>query len=315
MDNKNFQQVRRIPGFHLGLYSFTLCVIVLLMIFPVAMHAQHMDQRYKVAVVDLMILKRQKAGAFQLAREIGADGVEVDMGGLGNRPTFDNQLLKDSVRNQFLELAEKYNLEIPSLAMTGYYAQSFCERTEYLQSIRDCIETMKRMNVKVAFLPLGIQCDLSKRPDLRDSVVNRLKTAGKLAEAAGVVIGIETALDAKSELQLLKDVGSGAIKSYFNFSNALKNNRDLHKELKTLGSKYIVQIHCTDDDGVWLQDNTRLDMYKVKKTLDEMKWSGWLVIERSRDAKDPTNVRKNFTANTTFVKSVFQSPLTAVKAN
>jgi hypothetical protein len=45
-----------------------------------------------------MILKRQKAGAFQLAREIGADGVEVDMGGLGNRPTFDNQLLKDSVR-------------------------------------------------------------------------------------------------------------------------------------------------------------------------------------------------------------------------
>jgi hypothetical protein len=56
-------------------------------------------------------------------------------------------------------------------------------------------------------------------------------------------------------------------------------------------------------------------MYKVKKTLDEMKWSGWLVIERSRDAKDPTNVRKNFTANTTFVKSVFQSPLTAVKAN
>jgi hypothetical protein len=68
--------------------------------------------------------------------------------------------------------------------MTGYYAQSFCERTEYLQSIRDCIETMKLMHVKVAFLPLGIQCDLSKRPDLRDSVVNRLKTAAKLAESS-----------------------------------------------------------------------------------------------------------------------------------
>ena len=80
-------------------------------------------QRYKVAVVDLMILKRQKLGAFQLTKEIGADGVEVDMGGLGNRPTFDNQLLNDSVRKQFLNKAKELNLEIPSLAMSGYYAQ------------------------------------------------------------------------------------------------------------------------------------------------------------------------------------------------
>ena len=131
--------------------------------------------------------------------------------------------------------------------------------------------------------------------------------AGALAEAAGVVIGIETALDAKNEKKLLKAIGSPAVKSYFNFSNALKNGRDLYRELKRLGKKYIVQIHCTDDDGVWLENNTRLDMKKVKKTLDRMRWSGWLVIERSRDAKEPTNVRKNFTANTKYVKSIFQN--------
>src|SRR5690349_20242694 len=64
-------------------------------------------QRYKVAVIDLMILKRQKLGAFQLAKEIGADGVEVDMGGLGKRPTFDNKLLTDSIRTQFLNKAKE----------------------------------------------------------------------------------------------------------------------------------------------------------------------------------------------------------------
>ncbi|HEY0679421.1 MAG TPA: acetylxylan esterase, partial [Chitinophagaceae bacterium] len=90
--------------------------------------AQSTTQRYKVAVVDLMILKRQKLGAFQLTKEIGADGVEVDMGGLGNRPTFDNNLLIDSIRRQFMEKARELDLEIPSLAMTGYYAQSFCQR-------------------------------------------------------------------------------------------------------------------------------------------------------------------------------------------
>jgi L-ribulose-5-phosphate 3-epimerase len=266
-------------------------------------------QRYKVAVVDLMILKRQKLGAFQLTKDIGADGVEVDMGGLGNRPTFDNQLLVDSVRQKFLEKAKELHLEIPSLAMTGYYAQSFCERQEFIQSIKDCISTMKLMNVKTAFLPLGVQCDLVKKPELRDSVISRLKLAGKMAEEAGVIIGIETALDAKDEKKLLQQVNSPAIKSYFNFSNALKNGRDLDKELQTLGKKYIVQIHCTDDDGVLLQNNTRLDMKKAKKTLDKMHWSGWLVIERSRDAKEPNNVKKNFGSNTAYVKSIFQNEL------
>ena len=264
-------------------------------------------QRYKVAVVDLMILKRQKLGAFQLTKEIGADGVEVDMGGLGNRPTFDNQLLNNSVRKQFLNKAKELNLEIPSLAMSGYYAQSFCQREQFIQSIKDCITTMKLMNVKVAFLPLGVQCDLVKKPELRDSVINRLKIAGKMAEDAGVIIGIETALDANGEKKLLQEVASPGVKSYFNFSNALKNGRDVNKELETLGKKYIIQIHCTDDDGVLLKDNKRLDMKKVKKTLDKMKWSGWLVIERSRDAKDPNNVKKNFGSNTTYVKSIFQT--------
>jgi len=37
-----------------------------------------------------------------------------------------------------------------------------------------------------------------------------------------------------------------------------------------------------------------------------MGWSGWLVIERSRDASDPKNVKKNFTANIAYVKSIFQ---------
>lgn len=286
-------------------------LLAFLVLFPsttvMAQKLERSGQRYKVAVIDLMMLKRQKLGAFPLAKEAGADGVEVDMGGLGNRPTFDNKLLIDSVRQQFLDKAKELHLEISSLSMSGYYAQSFCQREQFIQSIKDCIETMKLMNVKVAFLPLGIQCDLVKKPELRDSVISRLKIAGKMAEEAGVVIGIETALDAKGEKKLLQDVNSPAVKSYFNFSNAIKNGRDLNKELKTLGKKYIVQIHCTDDDGVWLQNDPKIDMKKVKKTLDKMHWSGWLVIERSRDAKDPRNVKKNFGANTAYVKSIFQT--------
>jgi sugar phosphate isomerase/epimerase len=266
------------------------------------------SRRYRIAVCDWMILKRQKLGAFQLTREIGADGVEVDMGSLGERETFDNQLAKAEVRQQFLDAARKLGLEICSLAMSGFYAQSFAERPTVPRMLQDCLDTMKLMNVKVAFLPLGVRGDLVRHPELRPAIVERLKAAGSKAEQADLVIGIETALPAAEEVKLLADIGSPAVRSYFNFANALQAKRDLLVELRTLGKERICQIHCTDEDGVWLQDNQRLDLRAVKRALDDLDWSGWLVIERSRDARDARNVKKNFGANTAYLKSIFQTP-------
>ena len=264
-------------------------------------------QRYKIAVCDWMILKRQRLGAFQLTKDIGADGVEVDMGSLGQLETFDNQLAKPEVRQQFLDAARELKLEICSLAMSGFYAQSFAERPTVPRMAQDCIETMKLMGVKVAFLPLGVRSDLINHPELRPAVLERLKAIGPKAEQAGVIIGIETSLDAAGEVKLLEEIGSPAIRSYFNFSNALQNGRDLDHELRTLGKDRICQIHCTNQDGVWLQDDPKIDLPRVKQTLDEMGWSGWLVIERSRKASDSRNVKGNFGANTAYLKSIFQA--------
>ena len=261
---------------------------------------------YKIAVCDWMILKRQKLGAFERTAEIGADGLELDMGGLGDRPTWDNKMLDPVERKIFLDKLKKYNLEFSSVAMSGFYSQSFPMRDGVERLIDDCINTMNLIGVKVAFLPLGVEGDLTQHPERREAVVERLKMAGKKAEAAGVVIGIETSLDAKGEIELLEEVGSPAIKIYYNFQNPLEAGRDLYSELKTLGKDRICQIHCTDTDGVLLENNTRLDMHKVKETLDEMGWSGWLVIERSRDANNVRDVVGNFGANTRYLKSIFQ---------
>lgn len=264
------------------------------------------QERYKIAVIDLMILKRQKISALPLAKEVGADGLEIDMGGLGNRDTFDNKLADAAIRQDYLNQAKALNLQICSLAMTGFYAQSFATRPTYQKMIQDCLDTARAMRVKVVFLPLGVQGDLVKNPELRDPIIQRLKLAGKLAAKAGIIIGIETALDAAGELKLLTDIGSRNVKSYFNFSNAIKNGRDLNQELKILGKKNIIQIHATNEDGVWLQNDPKVNLNKVKQTLDEMGWSGWLVVERSRDATQPTNVKYNFSANTSYLKTVFQ---------
>ena len=262
--------------------------------------------RYRVAVCDWMILKRQKLGAFGLAQEIGADGVEVDMGGLGQRETFDSELADAATREKFLAESAERGVAISSIAMSGFYVQSFAERHTVPRMVGDCLETMKAMGVRVAFLPLGVESDLVKRPDLRPAVVERLKRHGEQAAEAGLVLGIETAYDAAREAELIDEVDTPGVRSYFNFANALQNGRDLISELQTIGADRICQVHATDEDGVWLENNDRLDMLTVKKTLDGMGWSGWLVIERSRDATDARNVRRNFGANVAYLKRVFQ---------
>ncbi len=266
------------------------------------------EPRYKIAVCDWMILKRQKLGAFERAREIGADGVELDMGGLGNRSTFDSKLMDPIERRKFRDASVQYNIEICAIAMSGFYAQSFAERDGAVEVMaRDCINTMEIMGVKTAFLPLGVQSDLVLHPELRPAVVERLKAVGKMAEAANVVVGIETAYDAAGDAKLLDDIGSPNIKIFFNFANALQNGRDLLDEIRTLGRDRICMIHCTNADGVWLEHDPQVDMRAVKACLDEMGWSGWLVIERSRDANDPRNVVGNFGANARYLKRIFKA--------
>ena len=263
------------------------------------------NKRYKIGLIDLMLLKRQKAGAITLTSELKADGVEIDMGGLGNRPTFDNALRNDSVRRSFLQTANNGKVEIFALGMSGYYAQSFCGRENYQQSITDCIETMQQMNVKTAFLPLGVQCDLKKNSSLRDSVVARLRVAGRMAEAAGVVIAVEIALNAREEVRLLKDIGSPAIRICFNLSNPLKEGRDPQTEIRILGKDRIALIHITNRDSLWLENDPQVDLPAIKRTLDAMDWRGWLVVERSRDARKPSDTRYNYGANVRYLRRIF----------
>ncbi|PWB26226.1 sugar phosphate isomerase/epimerase family protein [Flavobacterium sp. HTF] len=273
----------------------------------VTAQSSNKKQKYKVAVCDWMILKRQKLGAFGLAAEIKADGIELDMGGLGKRPTFDSKLGDPAERQKFLGKSKETGVGISSIAMSGFYAQSFAKRESIEQMVNDCVLTMKNMKVKVAYLPLGTESDLTKNPELRPIVIERLKWAGKQVGKIGGVIAIETSLNATDEKKLLEEVGSKYIKSSFNFANAVDNGRDISAELKILGKKYLAQIHASNTDKFWLENDPAIDMPKIKQTLEEMKWSGWLIVERSRDVTQVHNVKANYGANVAYLKRIFQN--------
>lgn len=271
------------------------------------MFAGSSENCFQVAVCDWMILKRQKIGAFELARQIGSDGLELDMGSLGKRDSFDNKLRDPHFQKMFLDKSAETGIRVSSVAMSGFYAQSFATHHNYRYLIEDCIAAMRLFGAKVAFLPLGVQADLQKNPELRPELIKRLKVAGKMAAKAGVVIGIETSLPAAEEVKLLREISSKGIKIYYNFQNPLEAGRDLLSELRILGKDRICMIHATDTDGVTLPNNNRLNMPAVKQVLHEMGWCGWLVVERSRNKDDVRNVKGNFSENVTHLKQIFQS--------
>lgn len=289
---------------HKRLVLFTW--MVLFITIPFYSQSVNQNYRYKVAACDWMMLKRQKLGEFKLMYELGGDGVEMDMGGLGKRDTFDNKLRQSHFRKIFREEVAKYNLEVPSIAMSGFYGQSFVEKATYKELVQDCLNTMEVMGAKVAYLPLGGTKDWEEPGEVRTELVRRLHEVGEMALAEGKVIGIRTQLNAKDNIKLLKEIKSEGIKVYYCFQSTLENGWNLCKDLKRLGKNRICMIHCSDTDGVTLPYNTRLNMRKVKKTLDRMGWSGWLVVERSRDVDEVRNVKKNFGTNIRYLKKIFQ---------
>jgi sugar phosphate isomerase/epimerase len=260
------------------------------------------SHRYRVAVCDWMLLKRQTLGAFPLARDCGMDGVEVDMGQLGKRPEFANKLRDPAARRQFLDAARDNGLEICSLAMSAFYGQSFADHPGADRFVDEWTGLLKAIGVRVGFLPFGVQGNVRDNPAVRARFVAALRRAAPRAEAAGAVIGIETNLDADGHKRFLDDVGSPAVRVYYNLGDAVESGRDVPGEIRALGKDRICQVHCKEGD-VWLGDGL-IDFPRVKEALDAIGWGGWLVVERSR--VPGKSVRENYSANARYLKSVFQ---------
>lgn len=283
---------------------FTLLILAAGIIVPESVLAQ---QRYQIGVCDWMVLKRQKLGEFKLAKELGCDGIEMDMGGLGNRNSFDNKMRDPKMVSLFKHTADSFGIKVGAVAMSGFYGQSFAKKESWRWLIQDCLNTMDAMGAKVAFLPLG-GCgnNWTDSLQLRRQIVWRLHEIGEMAKARGMVIGIDTPLDAEGNIKLLNEINSDGIKIFYKFQTAIENKRDIAKEIKTLGKDRICAIHASNTDGVWLRNDKAVKMKKIKKALDKAGWSGWLFVERSRDINQVRNVKKNYGENVKYLKEIMQ---------
>ncbi|MDD7159173.1 MAG: sugar phosphate isomerase/epimerase [Bacteroidales bacterium] len=296
-----------------------------------------------ISCCDWMMLKRQKLGQFQLMKDIGGDGVEMDMGPLGRRVMFENRFRdNDKETTQFRQTAERLGIRVSSIAMSGFFAQTLIDRkfdeqtladgtkvckehtasesdANYRSLIADCLNTMEAFGAKVAFLPLGgsgREWQKGEGPEY-EALCSRLHTFGEMAHKRGLTIGIRTAMPAAFSKRMLDDINSSGIKIYYNFQDACDRFKAGHApeaktstqlicdELRALGTRRVCQIHVSNTDSVTLRHDPYIDMPAVKKTLKKMRYRGWLTVERSRDAKNVRNVRANYGDNVAYLKEIF----------
>jgi sugar phosphate isomerase/epimerase len=92
-----------------------------------------------------------------------------------------------------------------------------------------------------------------------------------------VVLGLETWLNVEDHLEFLDAVGSPAVQVYYDVANMTRRGYNVPLDIRRLGKERICQVHCKE--GVALLGEGKVDFRRVKDALNEIHWTGWLVIE------------------------------------
>ena len=252
------------------------------------------SRRYKIGAVDCCLGKRSDPAAFDVAKEIGLDGVQVDFGPAGSM-----RLTQPGVQKAFRDAARRTGLEIPALMVLELNEVPLKSDPRAAEWLASSIDACKAMEVPITMAPCFGKGDLDmSRTAEIDRLVGALKDLSARAKKQGVIIGFENYLSADDNRRIIDRVGSPALKVYYDVGNSADKGRDVGKEIRSLG-KLICQLHAKDGDH--LLGKGRIDFKEVRKALDDIGYSGWLQIE----AAAPHGIVADYTADRNYLKEIF----------
>ena len=257
--------------------------------------------KFSIGACDWSLGKKGSVKAFQVAEEIGLNGVQVSFGAPGSG----DDLREATVRQKYADVSKKTGISICSLAMGALNSVPLATEDRAEQWVSECIETMARMelNPGVVLLAFFSKGDMNGDRKKQDQVIARLKRLAPKAEKAGVTLGIESYLNADDHIRILDAVGSPAVKVYYDVANMDVKGYDVYGGLKKLGKDRICEIHAKEYGHLIGQG--KIDFQRVRKVLDEIGWDGWLVLEAATVSGRSTV--ECYQENLKYLRSVFPS--------
>jgi L-ribulose-5-phosphate 3-epimerase len=263
--------------------------------------AGNFKKKIRIGACDWSIGKSSDISAFEVAKQIGLEGIQVNLGSDRNNM----HLREKPLQEAYLSESKKTGIQIASLAIgelnnVPYKSE---ERTE--QWVWDAVDVARNFGVQVILLAFFSKNDLRNDAPGKQAVIRRLKMVAPRAEKMGITLGLESYLSAEEHMDIIQKVGSKNVKVFYDFRNSADAGYDVIKEIKWLGKDAICELHMKEN-GLLLGNGT-LDWKNICHTLLEMEYygDGWMQIEWA--TPKGADIVESYKHNQAFLKELFHA--------
>lgn len=254
------------------------------------------ERRFKVGACDWSIGKLADPAAFDVAKQIGLDGVQVSLGTTAN----DMHLRKPEVQSRYRDAARSSGVAVASLAIGELNKVPYKRDPRTIEWVSDSIDVCRALKVQVVLLAFFSEGDLRDDQAGVAEVVRRLQAVAPKAEKAGVVLGLESWLSGEQHLDILNRVGSKAVQVYYDVCNSNDRGYDIYQEIRQLGRERICELHFKENGALLGQG--KVDFKKVRAALDDIGYAGWIQIEGA--VPSGAAMLESYRKNNEFVRGV-----------
>ncbi len=254
---------------------------------------------FKIGACDWSIGKGSNIEAFDVAKQIGLEGIMVDMGSVENNL----HIRKTETQQAYLKASAASGIAITSTAMGIYNRVPFHSDSRTEEWVTGSIDATNNLGVQVLLLAFFNASDLRNDAGRKKTAVEILKKLTPHAEKQGIVLGIESYLDAREHMEIIDKVGSPNLKVYYDFRNTQDAGHDAIAEFKKLKKDIICELHMKEN-GSLLEGGT-MNWEGISDTIYETGYTGnqWMQIEGAipKGADIITSYQKNLA----YLRSLF----------
>jgi sugar phosphate isomerase/epimerase len=243
----------------------------------------------RIGVTDWNLGLSGKLEAFDLARKIGFQGVEVSLGRKlvnDKLPLDNNELIA-----QYREAVKKTKVQIASVCLDTLHDHPLKTDPLGRKLLGDAIPVAAKLKAPTMLLPTFGKNVPQGDAEL-DKFADMLKEYIPAAEKAKVILCLEDSITARENARMFDRVGSKYLQSFYDIANVLSLNVDPAQEIRFLGKARIGCVHLKDRG--YLGSSGRLDFTAIFTALRDIGYSGWADLETSSPSKDiEADMRKN----------------------
>jgi len=260
------------------------------------------ERKFKIGVCEWSLGKSDPS-SFDLAKQIGLEGVQITLGTVANGLN----LRQPSVQQAYRDAARRSGVEIASLCLSETSALPLFSEPKAAVWLLDSLEVCRALQQRVLLVAqFGIGELKASDTAAMGRMLDLLREVAPRAEKAGVVLGLENYLSAEDNLRLIDQVGSPAVQVYYDVGNSAHKGYDVLKEIRLLGRR-ICEFHFKDSyekyyDGSRILSKARLDFQAIRAAIEDIGYRGWLLIEVDTKPDEAPAVQ---TGNLAYLRTLF----------